>query len=441
MRLVLLMLCLLACFPVRNSLARDGDVDPAFGANGQVVILRPQQTPGNSTQPTGDLDVLADGRFIWAAPLDNGSVWVGRAWRNGTADTTFGSEGTGRITLPACAQKQHVRLVTDGASGAYLWSNGCLRHVLGDGTPDSGFGIGPMPPVGFSVADLAQDSAGRFVLGGREGQLAKVYRFDSNGAADPAFGSSGSVTVSLPANSWSEVNALVVRPDGRILIGGSRANTHGPNLIVAQLLANGSPDTNWNEDGFVDMEPPPTYNGTIANALALDSDGSLVVSGKGSNGSVSCCILLTRFDGLGQIVPEFGLRLYHLTGQPSIYPFFEQRDALVILPDHRIIVGAISFPFVAPFVHRTQFTLLRTFADGSLDPGFGHDGWNSYTIADPVGVGQTGDYDQMHAIGHDAKDGSLVVFGRTFFEDNSTGDDYVSMVRVRLDLVFADNFD
>ena len=104
-------------------------------------------------------------------------------------------------------------------------------------------------------------------------------------------------------------------------------------------------------------------------------------------------------------------------------------------------MGTISFPFGAPFTHRTQYTLVRTFADGSIDPSFGHDGWNSYTIADPTNTGQTGDYVQMHAIAYDRIDDSLLMLGRTFFEDDSTGDDYVTFVRARFDLVFADAFD
>ena len=441
MRSLPISLCILLNLATPCASAMDGAVDPAFGTNGQVVIERPQQTPGNSSQPTGDLVVLADGRFIWAAPLDDGSVWVGRGWRNGTPDTTFGTDGTGRITLPSCGLKRNVRLVSDGANGIYLWSDGCLRHVLGDGSTQADFGGGAMPTQGFLGADLAQDSTGRFVLGGREGQLGTVYRFNSEGIADTTFGNAGRVVVSLPANSWNEVNALLVRPDGRILLAGSRGNTHGANLVVAQLLANGSADTTWNGDGFIDMDPPATYNGTVAHGLALDTDGSLVVSGFGSNGSSSCCILVTRFDSSGQIDLEFGVRLYRLSGQPTIYPFFEQRDGPVLLPNHRILVGAISFPFVAPFGHRTQFTLLRTFSNGSLDPQFGHDGWNSYTIADPGNLGQSGDYNQMHALRYDGADSSMLILGRTFFEDNSTGKDYVSLVRARFDLIFDSPFD
>ncbi|MGB0135235.1 hypothetical protein [Dokdonella sp.] len=420
----------------------DGDPDTGFGTNGQVVLVRPQKTPGNATQPTGDLDVLADGRFLWAAPLDDGRVWVGRAWRGGTADTTFGNDGTGIVTLPGCGLKRQVRLVADNEGGAYLWSNGCLRHVLDNGELEAGFGNGEMPADGFFAADLARDPAGRFVLAGRDGQQVKAFRFDPNGVVDITFGEAGSVEVEMPSTTGArDLHALVIRPDGRILVAGSRGNTTGHSLVVAQLLTDGSPDPQWGVDGLLDMATPDGFNGMIAYALALDDDGSVVVAGKASNGSVSCCILLVRLDASGQLFPEFGLRFHQLSGQPGIYPFFEQRDEVVILPNRRIIVGGISFPFVAPFGHRTQYTLIRTFTDGRLDLGFGHNGWNSYTIADPVGAGQSGDYNQMHAIGYDDTDGSMVIFGRTFFEDNSTGDDYVSLVRAKFDLIFDADFD
>ncbi|MEZ5462617.1 hypothetical protein [Dokdonella sp.] len=442
MRFLSLALGLLACLFAQEALALDGDADPVFGKNGQIALVRPQQTPGNAAQPTGDLVVFADGRLLWAAPLDDGSVWLGRAWRDGSADPMFGTDGTGRITLPGCGQKRNARLVADHAGGVYLWSSGCLRHVLDDGSLAPGFGMGAMPKDGFSAAELARDLSGRFVLAGREGQQVKVYRFGPNGAADVGFGSDGSVEIDLPStNGARELNALAVRPDGRILVAGSRGNSSGPNLVVAQLLPSGLPDSAWGDNGLVDLAPPSGFNGLIANAMALDIDGSLVVVGKASNGSNSCCVLVTRLDAGGQVVAETGLKFHQLSGQPSIYPFFEQRDSVVILPNHRILIGSIAFPFSAPLTHRTQYTLIRTFPNGDLDPRFGHDGWNSYTISDPEGLGQLGDYNQMHAIGHDESDGSMVILGRTFFEDNATGNDYVSLVRARFDLIFDGRFD
>ena len=433
---------LVPLFAASNAVALEGDRDPAFGQNGQVVIAKPEQNGGNNTQPTGDLDILEDGRFLWAAPLEDGSVWVGRAWRNGTPDATFGNDGSGRITLPGCGLKRNIRLINDGDRGAILWSGSCLRHILNDGEVEAGFGTGAMPAEGFFAADLARDSSGRFVLAGREALTTKVYRFDQNGSPDPSFGLSGSVDVAIPSTSGARtIDALVIRSDGRILVGGSRADSNRTNLVVAQLLSSGALDTGWGTDGLVDMVPATGVHVLTANALALDDDGTLVVAGRANNGRQSCCILLTRLDVSGQIVPDFGLHLYDLPGQVSISPSGEHRADIVILPNHRIIVSTTAVPAPLSPQHRTQYTLIRTFPDGRLDPAFGHDGWNSYTIADPDGIGQTGDYNQLHAIGNDVNDGSMVILGRTFFEDTEVEHDYVSLVRARFDLIFDGSFD
>lgn len=100
-----------------------------------------------------------------------------------------------------------------------------------------------------------------------------------------------------------------------------------------------------------------------------------------------------------------------------------------------------------PIVRLSNGCMRHVLADGALasgfgnDPAFGHDGWNSYTIFDPDDVGQAGDYHRMHAIGNDPSDGSMLILGRTFFEDNSTGHDYVSLVRARFDLIFEEQFE
>ena len=433
----------LALLPIATSaMALDGAPDPAFGDDGQVAITRPRDEGfGNMTKPTGDLAMLADGRFTWVQPLDDGRVWMGRQQRNGAADA-FGNGGDGRITLPACGGTAPARLVVEPDGSAVVWASSCFVRVHADGSIDTAFARGAQPPPGFRATALVRDASGRYVLAGDEGLRRVVYRFEPGGDPDAGFGVGGRAELVIPSsNGIVAIHALAVRADGRIVVAGSRGNTHGPNLAIAQLTAAGTPDPQWSGDGLVDIAPPPGYDRLYATAIALDVDDSLVVSGMGGDGGVGCCRLLARFDANGELVPGFGLRLFRLGGQPSLYPFFEQRDGLVLRSNRRILVGAISFPFTAPFGHRTRYTLIRTHVDGRLDEHFGQQGWTSYTIADPTPAGQSGDYNQMHAIAHDRGDDSVVVFGRTFFEDESTFDDYVTMVRARLDLVFDDAFE
>lgn len=423
-----------------SACAADGDVDLSFGDEGQVTIARPPGAPTSPT-PTGDAIALADGRIVWTQANEDSSVWVGRNLHDGSADTTFG-DANGRVTLGACADFAPTFLMPDDADGgAIVWTGACLVHVLEDGSIDAAFGGVPLIADDLFIADAARDGAGRFVLAGMVGRTWTLLRVEADGATpDAGFGDAGFVTIEVPAtNDLRGLNAIAIRDDDRIAVAGWRGNTHGPNLVVAQLAADGTPDPAWNGGALVDLDPPDGQAGISATALAIDGDGSLVVGGIDYSGRVGCCLLLTRLDAAGAIVAGFGLRIYDF-GNVGIGSFFEGRDAVAIRPDGRILLATTLFPFSAD--HRTQFGLMRAEAGGGIDAAFGEGGWRGYAIADPSGTGQSGDYVQLHAIA--TEPGSVLMFGRTFFEDNSNGLDYVSMVRTVFaapDTIFASGFE
>jgi len=430
---VLAALCPLAC-------AADGDVDLTFGG-GQVTITRPPGFPTAPT-PTGDVLRLADGAYLWIMANQDATVWIGRTLQDGSADAAFGSEGTGRVTLDDCIDTDVPSfLADDGAGGAFAWTGACVVHVEADGSLDANVGGVPIVDDTYRVADFARDASGRFVFAATTGQTWDVLRYEADGITpDAAFGSDGHVRIAVTAtNNLRGVNALAVRDDGHIITAGWRGNDHGPNLVVAALTESGELDPQWNAGAVVDLDAPLGQPGIEATALAIDADGSLVVGGFEASGSQTCCLLLTRFDATGAIVADFGLREFSLE-DTTLGSFFEGRDAVAIRGDGTILFAVTAFPFMGN--HRTQFVLTKTDANGALDATFGDGGWRGYTIADPDGVGQTGDYDQLHAIA--VADDSVVVFGRTFFEDGSNGADYVSMVRATLaapDRIFVSGFD
>jgi uncharacterized delta-60 repeat protein len=437
-RKVVCIVALLLCATIAR--AADGDVDLTFGDAGQVTITRPPGAPTAPT-PTGDAIALADGSYLWSMSNEDSSLWIGRTLRDGNPDVSFGDDGTGRVTLTDCVDFSPTFLVADGDGGAFAWTGACLVHVLADGAIDDGFGDVPIVGDDYFVVALARDGAGRFVFAASTGRTFDLLRFEADGVTpDPTFGTAGHVRIAIAAvNDLRGVNALAVREDGRILAAGWRGNASGPNLVVAALTDAGDLDPAWNGGTLVDLDPPGDLAGIVATTVALDADGSLIVGGIASSGRTGCCLLLTRFDATGAMVSEFGIRLYDL-GNVGLGSFFEGRDGLAIRRDGTILLATTAFPFSVE--HRTQFALLRADANGVLDTAFGDGGWRGYTIADPDNAGQTGDYDQLHAVA--SHDDSVLVFGRTFFEDNSNGRDYVSMVRTVFaapDRVFADGFD
>jgi uncharacterized delta-60 repeat protein len=426
---------LAACLALHVGVLRaDGEPDPAFGDGSQVLIERPVEF-GNVQAWLGDVATLADGRIVWTMENGIGALWVARMLRDGRPDPSFA--GDGLLALDDCAASRPARLAATEDGGALVWAGACLVRVRADGTLDPGFVAAPGGPSSeFFAARLLRDREGRWLLAGNEGQDWRVYRFLADGALDAAFADGGVATIPTPSsNGTRTLHAMALRRDGRILVAGQRGNTHGSNLVLAGLDADGTPDLDFGDAGLVDLDAPKGYNALLARAIAVDRDGSLVVAGDAGNGMQSCCVLVARFDAAGTI-DAAGPRLFPLGPNVNLTAFGETSATLALLPHGKILLARVSFPFVA--TTRTRFTLLRLHRDGSLDLGFDEDGWRSYVVADPSGQGQSGPYSQIHGMAY--ADGEALMFGRTFFEDNAAGPDYVTLMRVRFDALFADGF-
>lgn len=417
-----------------GALHADGDTDPGFGDGNQVLVERPVEF-GNGSAWVGDVATLADGRILWTMENGIGALWVARMLRDGQPDPSFA--GNGLLVVDDCVSPRPARLVAFEDGGVLVWAGACLVRILADGTIDTGFIAAPGgPSADFLAARLLRDHQGRWLLAGNQGQEWRVYRFLADGALDTTFADGGRATIVTPStNGTRMLNAMALRGDGRIVVAGQRGNTHGTNLVLAGLDADGAPDLAFGEAGLVDLDAPDGYNGLLARALVVDRDGSLVVGGDANNGMQSCCVVVARFDADGALDPA-DLRIFPLGPNVNLSPFGETSTSLALLPHGKILLARVSFPFVV--TTRTRFTLVRMHQDGSLDLGFDEDGWRSYVVTDPTGQGQSGPYSQIHGMAY--ANGEALMFGRTFFEDNAVGPDYVTLMRARFDAVFADGF-
>jgi uncharacterized delta-60 repeat protein len=413
----------------------DGDPDPGFGDGNQVTLVRPVEF-GNGQAWVGDVAALPDGRIAWAMENGIGSLWIARMLRDGSLDPDFA--GDGLLELDDCIGERPVRFAPLDDGSLVAWTGRCLQRISADGTLDPAFPAAPGGPgPDFFAARLLRDHAGRWLLAGNDGQDLRVYRFLPDGAPDPAFGDDGIATITTPTTSGARtLHAMALRADGRIVVAGSRGNSHGPNLVVAGLDASGAPDPAFGVQGLVDLDPPEGYNGIAARAVAVDRDGSVVVAGEANNGMQSCCVLAARIGADGTVDPG-ALRIFPLGPNVTLSAFGETSNTLALLPHGKILLARVSFPFEAST--RTRFTLVRMHRDGSLDAGFNDVGWRSYVVGDPEGQGQTGPYSQIHGMAW--ANGEALMFGRTFFEDNAIGPDYVTLMRARMDALFEDGYE
>ncbi|MBI1818209.1 MAG: DUF4215 domain-containing protein [Deltaproteobacteria bacterium] len=284
----------------------DGALDSAFGVNG-VVTTRFADAGAIAT----DLVLQADGKIVVGGgktidPVGHNQFLVMRYDSNGSLDPTFGMGGVVTINIP-------------GASA------GREAHVEA----------------------LAVQSDGKIVAAGPFDAPARshiaVVRFMPDGNLDPAFGTGGIVTTSVHDDTFP--SAVVVQPDGRIVVAGSTfdvVNGFGANgkFAIVRYNGDGSPDTTFGAGGVVIAGPPAIEAGTAD--LTLQPNGKLVVVGYAVVGYMGAApirdVALARYNPDGSLDPSFG------SGGVVMNHFAASNvGPLVLQPDGRIVeVGSVD---------------------------------------------------------------------------------------------------
>lgn len=195
-----------------------------------------------------------------------------------------------------------------------------------------------------------------------------VLRHLRDGTLDPGFGSGGKVVTAIAAGRGSdEANAVVVQPDGRIIVAGSTAASGtDQDFVLLRYRADGTLDPGFGNGGKVVTSLGPSID--RINAIALQEDGRIVVGGDSDRGSAASGIdfALARYQPNGALDAGFG------HGGTVITPIRAQssRDSVYALAlqqvgaEQRIVAVGGEGDFVAA----------RYTANGSLDPSFGHGG-------------------------------------------------------------------
>lgn len=193
-----------------------------------------------------------------------------------------------------------------------------------------------------------------------------VARYNSNGSLDNTFDGDGIAFVDFGATAFCF--AMALQTDGKIVLGGEYNNGSGTSIALARLLTNGSLDLTFSGDGKT------TYNvlGGTHNAkdLLVQPDGKIVVSGDCFTGGViNFC--LARFTSTGSLDPTFdgdGIVLTDLTTMVGRgYGIAIQSDGKLILVGSRL-------------VSEQEVAVARYNTNGSLDNTFGIGGMVSTNV-------------------------------------------------------------
>jgi uncharacterized delta-60 repeat protein len=221
-----------------------------------------------------------------------------------------------------------------------------------------------------------------------------LARYTSGGRLDRSFGTGGKVVTIFGARGVAVASSLAIRPDGKILVGGSASipRERYSGAVVVRYTAAGNLDRTFGRNGKLLTRGSRVPGG--ANALALQADGKLVVAGTGGGG-----FALARYTQRGRLDRSFGRGGTVVTtfgGTSSIAQAF----AAAIQPDGKIVVAGGATPSDRVQI---KFALARYTPDGTLDRRFGNRG----RVVTKVGVFDTEAVDLVIQA-----DGKLVVTGK-----------------------------
>lgn len=215
------------------------------------------------------------GKFILGGSFSSynalNSRGIVRIDSNGSIDASFNS-GSGVST-----RINKLRMLSDGriyAGGTFASYNGTninnLIRLMPNGNIDPSFATGSGPNNEILAIGVCEDSS--IIVSGffsqYQGQpVTQPIRIRPNGQRDTSFNPGGT-----GATFGTIIDAIVVQPDGKILLGGSFTLFNGqPASKIVRLNPDGSVDNNFNTGSG--------FSGGNISSIDLQPDGKIVAGG------------------------------------------------------------------------------------------------------------------------------------------------------------------
>jgi len=276
----------------------DGSLDNSF-----VFVLIGKPGIVASIAPRADGKTFVAGNFSYVGGEYHNRVALLN--RDGTPDNSFRDLGFGDNTsVDAIQPLPDNKVLLGGRLGVYLPDGRSYTNLVrynADGTIDTTF-ASTISPGNNSVGAIALQPDGKILIGGIFSDLSgtirnSIARLNADGTLDTTFqnGMAG-------ANNFG-VKAIVVQPDGKVLIGGYFTQVNGAaRNRIARLNADGSLDTTF-QNG---MSGVNNANNTAAVLqIALQPDGKILIGGVFDTVNGAARKFLARLNADGSLDGEF----------------------------------------------------------------------------------------------------------------------------------------
>lgn len=403
----------------------DGLLDSGFGSSGTSYL---SLGSGTEASEGAGVSLLGNGKFAVSGTVTGATsrFVISRHQPGGALDSAFGSSGK-TITAFSGADASACGLaprgtgwVVAGTVLADFESSNIGLAAYGDGgVLDSGFAgsglkqlnlrLSPAFPLG---RDVRVQPDGKVLLAGAvqtaSGYAIALARHLADGGPDTGFGDQGRVLLTLGGDD-DFANALLVQPDGKILVGGTSQQAGSGRAALIRLESDGTVDTSFATNGF--YLAASTAGESAITSLALQADGKIVAAGYAPSNATNTVLWFSvwRFTGAGSLDTSFGTGT---TGR-LLTNFVSGRDAyaeaVAVLPDDKILAAGTAFATAS--AASAEFAVIRCTSAGALDGTFASGGKARIAFSDHATRCQSMviDSDGGIILGGDAEDASLVL--------------------------------
>jgi uncharacterized delta-60 repeat protein len=259
----------------------------------------------------------------------------------------------------------------NGSAGGSAKRDFVANRVISN-TPDPSFGGSGVLGTQFSSPDtneaangLAVQADGKIVVAGFSNNGSNndfaVARYNSDGTLDTTFSGEGKTTTAIGSSS-DIANSVAVQIDGKIVVAGYSFNGSNNDFALARYNSDGTLDTTFSGDGKLRTN---ASSADIANSIAVQDDGKIVVAGYSFNGS-NYDFAILRYNGDGTLDTSFD-------GDGFLPIVFATSDDfatnLALQSDGKIVVCGYSL-----FGSDYDFAIARLNSNGTLDTSFSGDG-------------------------------------------------------------------
>jgi uncharacterized delta-60 repeat protein len=317
-----------SCFTALRYTA-DGSLDTSFGDAGKVTT-----SIGGKNDSLESVVIQGDGKIVvagWFNASSNNDFAVVRYNANGTLDTSFNETGKAAADFGADAYGQSVAVHGDG------------RIVV----------------AGYTTKSWESK------------KQCSLACFKANGSLDTSFNGTGKLTTDFGGDGNAEGRSVAVQTDGKIVVAGYATAGNTEKFALARYNGDGTLDTSFGDSGRVMTNVG--ISGSNATGVVLQKDGKIVVAGYAVNNSGTdydfACVLYNTDGKVDQSFGDGGKTMTSL-GQGDV-----KANAVAVQSDGRIIVaGSVYFGDVtvagSVYVGDSKFAVVRYDASGKLDMSF-----------------------------------------------------------------------